>query len=96
MRRCGTTPTRALVGALALLLMIVLPSTAVGGETYDEDAVLKAATDFFGEVSEGLASVIQKVFDDLGEPNAFIAGVEISGAIGIGVRCPTSAPVRQI
>ena len=30
--------------------------------------------------------VIQKIFADLGEPNAIIAGEELSAAIGIGVR----------
>ncbi len=55
-------------------------------DTFDEDAILAAATDFFGETTQGLAKVIQKVFEDQGRPNAYIAGEEISGAIGIGVR----------
>ncbi|WP_398285040.1 DUF1134 domain-containing protein [Spongiibacter pelagi] len=44
------------------------------------------AEGFFGDVSEGLAKAISKVFEDQGEPNAIITGEEISGAIGIGVR----------
>ncbi len=55
-------------------------------DTFDEEAILAAATDFFGETTQGLAKVIQKVFEDQGRPNAYIAGEEISGAIGIGVR----------
>ena len=55
-------------------------------DTFDEDAILAAATDFFGETTKGLAKVIQKVFEDQGRPNAYITGEEISGAIGIGVR----------
>ncbi len=86
MRRNSITHAHSLVGALMFLLTIFLPAMAFGDETYAEEDVLAAATGFFGETSEGLASVIQKVFDDLGEPNAFIAGEEVSGAIGIGVR----------
>lgn len=55
-------------------------------DTFDEDAIFAAATDFFGETTKGLAKVIQKVFEDQGRPNAYITGEEISGAIGIGVR----------
>ena len=43
-------------------------------DTFDEDAILAAATDFFGETTKGLAKVIQKVFEDQGRPNAYITG----------------------
>ena len=59
---------------------------AAEGETYNQDAILKATTDFFGETTEGLAKVVQKIFEEQGEPNAYISGEEISGAIGVGLR----------
>jgi hypothetical protein len=54
--------------------------------TYDEDSVLKAATDFFGTSTEGLAKVIEKLFKEQGRPNGYIKGEEASAALTIGVR----------
>lgn len=61
-------------------------STKSGTKTYSEPEVVSAAKDLFGETTEGLAKVIQKVFSEMGEPNAYIAGSEFSGAIGVGLR----------
>lgn len=55
-------------------------------DTYDEDSVLKAATDFFGETTEGLAKVIEKAFKDQGRPNAYVKGQEAGAAITVGLR----------
>ncbi|OWQ47831.1 hypothetical protein CDL60_09820 [Roseateles noduli] len=65
-----------------------LPALAADSEddTYDEDSVLKEATDFFGETTEGLAKVIEKAFKDQGRPNAYIKGQEASGAVTVGLR----------
>jgi hypothetical protein len=54
--------------------------------TYDEDSILKAATDFFGATTEGLAKVIEKAFKEQGRPNAYIKGEEASAALTVGVR----------
>ncbi|MFX4220193.1 MAG: DUF1134 domain-containing protein [Thalassobaculum sp.] len=56
------------------------------GKTYSEPEVVSAAKNLFGETTEGLAKVIEKVFSEMGQPNAYIAGSEYSGAIGIGLR----------
>jgi hypothetical protein len=53
---------------------------------YEQNEILKKAGDFFGGVTEGLAKAIEKVFAEQGKPNAYVAGEEVSGAIGIGVR----------
>lgn len=55
-------------------------------ETYSEREILDAARGFFGEVTEGLAKGVERVFKDLGEPVGYIAGEEFSGAIAIGLR----------
>lgn len=60
-------------------------STNVDG-TYDEENVINAASEFFGEGSEAVARVIEKAFADLGKPNAYIIGIEISAALIIGAR----------
>lgn len=68
--------------------LAALPALAADNEddTYDEDSVLKEATDFFGETTEGLAKVIEKAFKDQGRPNAYIKGQEASGAVTVGLR----------
>ncbi len=56
------------------------------GETFSHQEIMVKAEGFFGSTTEGLAKAIQKVFEDKGRPNAYIAGTEGSGAIGIGLR----------
>lgn len=58
----------------------------IGTEEYSRDEVQKAAIEFFGETSEGLAKAIERAFADYGQPTAYIAGNEGSGAIVVGAR----------
>jgi hypothetical protein len=55
-------------------------------QTYSKDEILSAAEKFFGEGSKDLANVVEKAFKDHGRPNAYIAGNEVSAALGVGVR----------
>jgi hypothetical protein len=73
----------ALLGSAPLA---ALAAAANDKDTYDEDSVLKAATDFFGETTEGLAKVIEKAFREQGRPNGYIRGEEAAGAVGVGLR----------
>jgi hypothetical protein len=59
---------------------------AADDDTYDQESTLKAANDFFGQTTEGLAKVIEKAFKDQGRPNGYIRGNEVSGALTVGVR----------
>jgi len=61
-------------------------STAVPAKTYTSQETLQAANDFFGGTTQGLATAIQKVFAELGQPNAYITGNEGSGAVIVGLR----------
>ncbi len=71
----------------ALAAASTLPAAAAADDaTYDEDSVLKAATDFFGQTTEGLAKVIEKAFKEQGRPNAYIKGQEAGAAITVGLR----------
>lgn len=54
--------------------------------TYDKENVINAASEFFGDGSEAVASVIEKAFADLGRPNGYIIGTEVSAALVIGAR----------
>jgi len=75
---------------LALVSFVAFAPLAMAADedknTYDQDSVIKDATEFFGETTEGLAKVIEKAFKDQGRPNGYIKGQEISGAITIGLR----------
>ena len=87
---------KRLLSRTLLVLGLVLAATAsasaqsterkIEDATYTENEIYKTASAFFGMTTEGLAKAIEKVFSELGQPNAFIAGEEVSGAIGVGVR----------
>lgn len=72
-------------GSLALALP-AWARAAAGDDRYDEADTLKAAVDFFGQTTEGLARVIEKAFREQGRPNGFIRGEEVAAAVTAGVR----------
>ncbi len=55
-------------------------------DTYSREEVVEATADFFGVTAEAAASVLERSFSDLGRPVGYIAGEEVSGAAGIGLR----------
>lgn len=59
---------------------------AASSTTYAQKDVVSAAENVFGRGAEGLATMIENIFKDQGEPNAYIVGREAGGAIGIGLR----------
>jgi hypothetical protein len=54
--------------------------------TYQRDDLIGAAEGVFGKGAAGLAGIMEKVLKDQGEPNAYIAGREASGAFVVGLR----------
>ncbi len=75
-----------LLGLLACLSLIA-PASAADEEknTYDQESIVKEAKMFFGEATEGLAKVIEKVFKEQGRPVGYIKGEELSAAITVGL-----------
>jgi len=61
-------------------------TAAAAGRTYHQEDVISAAEGVFGKGAEGLAKMIESILKDQGEPNAYIAGREAGGAIGLGLR----------
>lgn len=59
---------------------------AANGPTYHKDDVIGAAEGVFGKGAKGLAEIVEKILKDQGEPNAYIAGREASGAFVVGLR----------
>jgi len=83
-RLCRPLVAAFAVAALAMLLHAPAARAAEG--TFSKVEVLSAADEFFGGVTKGLAEVVEKVFSDLGAPNAYIIGEEVSGAFIFGLR----------
>jgi hypothetical protein len=71
-------------------------------ETYSDDEVAKAASDFFSTGAKDLSQVLEKVLKEKGRPVAIIRGEEAGGAIGVGLRYGRGelvfkgAPVREV
>jgi hypothetical protein len=75
----------ALVAGLAFGMA---PAFAAGSvsDTFSVDEVVKTGGEFFGSVSQGLASLVEKAASQFGLPNGYILGEEGSGALFIGGR----------
>jgi hypothetical protein len=78
-----TTPSAA---APAATQAPAAPPAQPASATYEEKDVMAAAENVFGKGAEGAARLIEKAFKDLGKPNAYIDGREVSGALVLGVR----------
>lgn len=64
--------------------------------TFDRVRVVAAAEGVFGKGASGLAALIEDVLKDQGEPNAYIAGSEGSGALVVGLRYGSGQMVHAI
>ncbi|CAN5368670.1 hypothetical protein BH10PSE13_BH10PSE13_11170 [soil metagenome] len=63
---------------------------------YQKDDVIAGAEGVFGKGTEGLASMIEKILSDQGQPIGYIAGREASGAIVVGVRYGSGTLTHKI
>ena len=79
-----TSLTKFLSVVFSITLLFAVPARAE--ETYTFEEMTANAGAVLGDTTEGLAKVIEKVFTNLGRPNGYIAGEEVSGAIGVGLR----------
>ena len=61
-------------------------ATTTAIPTYKRDDVIGAAEGVFGKGAAGLAGIVERILKDQGEPNAYIAGREVSGAFVVGLR----------
>lgn len=55
-------------------------------ETYSSDELIDAGHEFFGQITEGLAALVERVVSQYGLPNGYILGEEGSGAFFGGLR----------
>ena len=91
---------RFLPGALFAALLLLLGLTparadeAASGK-YDQNEIATTVADFFGTTTEGAAQVVERVFKDQGEPNAYIRGEEGAGAFIGGLRYGKGELIRK-
>ena len=72
----------------ATMVGLMLPASAQQreGGSYGPDELVGAGHRFFGNVSRGLASVIERAVSQWGLPNGYVLGEEGSGAFVAGLR----------
>src|SRR5687767_710753 len=74
----------------AILLLVASAQSATAATesdgTYSPEEIVAAGHHFFGEISGGLATLVEKAVSRYGLPNGYIIGQEGSGAIIGGLR----------
>jgi hypothetical protein len=80
---CWTVPVSAQQGPPPQLPP---PQRDPGPDFYGPDELVSAGHRFFGNVSRGLASVIERAVSQWGLPNGYVLGEEGSGAFVAGLR----------
>ena len=62
---------------------------------YSANEITEAGADFFGITTEVMAKGVERIFGDLGQPDAYIKGDEGSGAFVVGVRYGAGFLIRK-
>jgi hypothetical protein len=83
-----TFASRLAAIVFATMVGLSLPASAQQreGRSYGPDELVGAGHRFFGNVSRGLASVIERAVSQWGLPNGYVLGEEGSGAFVAGLR----------
>ncbi|MEP7241022.1 MAG: DUF1134 domain-containing protein [Devosia sp.] len=79
---------KRLLLSLALVAGFASPTLAAGSvsDSFSVDEIVKTGGEFFGSVSQGLASLVEKAASQFGLPNGYVLGEEGSGALFVGGR----------
>lgn len=85
-RRQALTASAGGAISLSAAMAMVNEAAAAEDDTFSKPEIIQVATDFFGMTTRAVAQVVDKVFSDLGRPNAYVAGEEASGAFAVGLR----------
>ena len=83
------------IGLMAFQPAAAEPTPGHKGDKFSQNEVVNAAAGFFGATSEAAAKAVQHVFQDNGEPDAYIKGDEGSGAIVVGLRYGSGWLIRK-
>ncbi|HEY0853677.1 MAG TPA: DUF1134 domain-containing protein [Devosia sp.] len=82
---------RIALGAALLLTLGLAPFAAQAqqgsvSDTFAGEEIVETGGEFFGSVSQGLASLVERATSQFGLPNAYILGQEAGGAFFAGAR----------
>ena len=77
---------RTLLIVAALIGLTPAAALAQAPERYSSNEILDAGHRFFGGISRGLASVVERAFSTWGQPNGYVLGQEGGGAFIGGLR----------
>ena len=91
-----TSPSSAVAATGAASPEARAEATTAASETYKRDDLIAAGEGVFGKGAEGLAGLIEKILKEQGEPNAYIAGREASGAFVVGLRYGSGVMTHKI
>jgi hypothetical protein len=94
MRGFATWSRLVLVAAFVLAAQ-GLARAADEPERYEKNEIVNAVADFFGVTTEAAARVVERIFRDKGQPNAYIRGEEGAGAFIGGLRYGKGELVRK-
>jgi hypothetical protein len=72
------------------------PKAPAKTATHKKDDLIGAAERVFGKGAKGLGELMEKILADQGEPNAYIAGREASGAFVVGLRYGSGTLVHKV
>ena len=95
------TPHRiagAIFAAIAAVVLSTGPTVAddnASDDTFTPNEIVQAGADFFGISTEVMAKAVEHVFQDLGQPDAYIKGDEGSGAFIVGLRYGSGWLIRK-
>lgn len=85
-RAAAPVATQAQAPAPSATVPPSAPATTQAADTFAREDLIGAAEGVFGRGAEGLAGIIENILKDQGQPNAYIAGREASGAFVVGLR----------
>ena len=76
----------AVLIAAGALIAVAPGEAAERDATYSSNELIDAGHRVFGQVSQGLASIVERAASSYGLPNGYIVGEEGAGAVFGGVR----------
>jgi len=71
------------------------PARDSNSDTFSPNEIVQAGSDFFGVTTEVMAKAVQRVTEDLGQPDGYIKGDEGGGAFVVGLRYGSGWLIRK-
>ena len=79
----------------AIMTVAAAPASAADEDTFSQNEIVVAASDFFGTTTAAVAKAVERIFAEQGLPDAYIKGDEGSGAVVVGLRYGSGWLIRK-